>query len=214
MFSRASVSFLIRLFLLAMFAFHAVPAFSAAGNPEEVPMSDAIIALVIAPEKFRDEELFVPKAAFEKAGYQTIVASTRVGTATGMLGGFAIATTGITDLAPAGIAALVIVGGSGSPAHLWGNPELHSLAVKMAAAGKPVAAICVSPAVLARAGVLKGRKATVFTDNASIAELNKHGAIYEAKPCVVDGNIVTANGPEAAAEFAKAILHLLQTAPR
>jgi len=177
-------------------------------------MPDVSIALVIAPEKFRDEELFVPKAAFEKAGYQTIVASTRIGTATGMLGRFAIATASITDLASTSLGALVIVGGAGSPAHLWGNTELHSITVKMASAGKPVAAICVSPAVLARAGVLKGRRATVFEDKTSISELKTYGAIYEDKPCVVDGNIVTANGPEAAAEFAEAILRLLQAAPR
>ncbi len=173
-------------------------------------MSKPVIACIIAPEKFRDEELFVPKAAFEKAGYQTVLASTRIGTASGMLGGFAIATCPISDLRAADLAALVIVGGAGSHTHLWGHEGLHSLAREMAAAGKPVAAICISPAVLARAGILKGRKATVFKDPASIAELQKGQAICEPRSCVVDGNIITASGPEAAAEFADEILRLLK----
>lgn len=177
-------------------------------------MSKPLIACVIAPEKFRDEELFVPKAAFEKAGYQTVIASTRIGTASGMLGGFAIATCPISDLKPADLAALVIIGGSGSHAHLWGHAGLHALAREMSATGKPVAAICISPAVLARAGLLKGKKATVFTDRASIAELEKGEALYEPRACVTDGNIITASGPEAAAEFAEEILRQLKTASR
>lgn len=177
-------------------------------------MSKPMIACVIAPEKFRDEELFVPKAAFENAGYQTVIASTRVGTASGMLGGFAIATRPIADLKPADLVALVVVGGSGSHAHLWGHAGLHDLAREMSAAGKPVAAICISPAVLARAGLLKGKKATVFKDQASIAELEKGGALYAPQSCVADGNIITASGPEAAAEFAEEILRQLKTASR
>ncbi|MBP7634398.1 DJ-1/PfpI family protein [Candidatus Ozemobacteraceae bacterium] len=177
-------------------------------------MSKPVIACIIAPEKFRDEELFVPKAAFEKAGYQTVIASTRIGTASGMLGGFAIATCPIADLHAAELAALVVVGGSGSHAHLWGHAGLHALAREMSAAGKPVAAICISPAVLARAGILKGRKATVFKDEASIAELEKGEAIYEPQSCIVDGNIITASGPEAAAEFANEVLRLLRASSR
>lgn len=173
-------------------------------------MSKPAIACVIAPEKFRDEELFVPKATFEKAGYRTVIASTRIGTASGMLGGFATATCPISDLKAADLAALVVVGGSGAHAHLWGHAALHALVREMANAGKPVAAICISPAVLARAGILKGRKATVFKDRASIAELEKGEAVYEPRTCIVDGNIITASGPEAAAEFADEILRLLK----
>lgn len=201
--------------LLTVITVCSIPARPAeAGDPKEVAMSKATIACIISPEKFRDEELFIPKAALEKAGYQIVIASTRIGTASGMLGGFAIATRQISDLKSADLAALIVVGGSGSPHHLWGNSDLHLLANDMASAGKPVAAICVSPAVFARAGILNGKKATVFKDRSSIAELEKSGAIYEPKACVVDGNIITADGPEAAAEFVEEILRLLDATSR
>ncbi|PIY89231.1 MAG: hypothetical protein COY73_01505, partial [Candidatus Nealsonbacteria bacterium CG_4_10_14_0_8_um_filter_37_14] len=37
----------------------------------------------------------------------------------------------------------------------------------------------------------------------------ENGAIYEDKTVVVDGKIVTGNGPEAAKEFAQALIEVL-----
>jgi protease I len=57
---------------------------------------------------------------------------------------------------------------------------------------------------LAKAGVLKGKKATVWSspmDKSPIKILTQNGAIFENLDVVVDGNIITANGPQAAEEF-------------
>ncbi|MEM2674312.1 MAG: DJ-1/PfpI family protein, partial [Candidatus Hadarchaeales archaeon] len=45
------------------------------------------VLMVIAPENFRDEELFDTRSELEKAGIEVRVASTSKGTAVGMLGG-------------------------------------------------------------------------------------------------------------------------------
>jgi protease I len=71
---------------------------------------------------------------------------------------------------------------------------------------KIVAAICLSPVVLARAGILKGKKATYFESPDSFREIKGGGAVLVNKPVVVDGYIITANGSSAAQEFADAIL--------
>ena len=65
-----------------------------------------------------------------------------------------------------------------------------------------MAAICLAPVVLARAGILKGKKATYYESTASFREMKAGGAVLVNKPVVADGRIVTANGPAASKEFA------------
>ncbi len=169
------------------------------------------VAIIIAPENFRDEELFVPRQEFEKAGFITVVASTQIGTATGMLGGTVTVQTLIPDLRPENLSALVIVGGSGAPKYLYESKPLRELILKMSQLNRPIAAICLSPAVLAKAGILKNRQATVYKDPTALKALKDGAASYTAQDCVVDGLIVTASGPSAAEAFATAIVSLLRT---
>ena len=74
---------------------------------------------------------------------------------------------------------------------------------------KVVAAICLAPVVLARAGILKGKKATYFNSPVSFREMKAGGAVLVDKAVVTDGRIVTANGPAAAAEFADTFIRTL-----
>ena len=61
-------------------------------------------------------------------------------------------------------------------------------------AGKPIAAICHGPQLLMSAGVLKGKHATCYPGVAD--DLVNAGAIFEDKPVVVDGNLVTSRRPQ------------------
>ena len=169
------------------------------------------VAFVIAPENFRDEELFIPRQELEKAGFVTVVASTQIGTATGMLGATVEVQSLIPDLRAENLSALIIVGGVGSPRFLQDSLPLHVLAQKMIQNGKPVGAICLSPAVLARAGLLKGKKATVYKELRALEILKEGGATYVSQECVSDGLIVTANGPSASEAFATEMLRQLGT---
>ncbi|HIH23221.1 TPA: hypothetical protein HA238_05830 [Candidatus Micrarchaeota archaeon] len=71
-------------------------------------------------------------------------------------------------------------------------------------------AICLGPTVLAKAGLLNGIKATVFRTPDSLRILRDNKAIYANDPVVVDGNIVTAEGPKSAETFGKKIIELLK----
>jgi hypothetical protein len=51
----------------------------------------AKILIIIAPERFRDEELFVTKDELEKAGHETVISSIAKGICSGSRGGFATA---------------------------------------------------------------------------------------------------------------------------
>jgi len=169
------------------------------------------IVLVIAPERFRDEELAEPRAALERAGHAVVVAATKTGIATGMLGAKERVSVSIADVRPDDIDLLAIIGGAGSPDHLWDHEPLKRLVAAVYAAGKPVGAICLSPPVLARAGVLAGKRATTYPAERAIAELKRGGAEYVRQPVVEDGIIVTASGPEAAAAFGQALITRLGT---
>ena len=74
--------------------------------------------------------------------------------------------------------------------------------------GKVVSAICLAPVILANAGVLKGRKATVSGQEAKAIEAK--GAVYTQPGVTVDGNIVTGNAPKSSKLFGETICGLLQ----
>jgi len=168
------------------------------------------ILMVIAQQDFRDEELFKPKEVFEGAGASVFVAAPRNETATGMLGGEVQPDFAISDVNASEFDAVVVVGGSGSPKYLWDDTQLRNLVKDAYAGGKVVAAICLSPVVLARAGILKGKSATVFPSSDAVAELKKGGAIYKDESVVIAGRIVTGRDPASAEAFANAIVSLLR----
>ena len=55
---------------------------------------------------------------------------------------------------------------------------------------------------MANAGILDNKRATVF-DGVYITMLEAGGATYTGESVTVDGDIITANGPGAAEEFAR-----------
>jgi protease I len=167
------------------------------------------VLIAIAPEKFRDEELAAPVAALQNAGIAFDIASTRRGTCTGMLGAKATATLSFEEVDPKPYAGIIIVGGSGSQAFLWEDEILPVIAKYLRESGKMVAAICLSPVILARAGILKGKKATHFDNPAVFREMKIGGAVIVNQPVVTDTRIITANGPAASKEFADAVVKVL-----
>lgn len=167
------------------------------------------VLIAIAPEKFRDEELAGPVTALTAAGIAYDIASTRRGTCTGMLGAKAVATLSFEEVDPKLYDALAIIGGAGSQTHLWDDEILQELARYFHEAGKVVAAICLAPVVLARAGILKGKKATHFDSPTAFREMKAGGAKPVVQPLVADSRIITANGPGASKAFGDAIVKTL-----
>jgi len=167
------------------------------------------VLIVIAPERFCDEELAEPKRALEAAGHTVTITSSRPGPARGMHGAQVDIASSLSQLDGGDFDALVIVGGDGAPHHLWSHAPLEALVRAVHASGKPIAAICLAPPVLARAGMLNGKRATTFPDPRAIIELKRGGACYVDEPVVPDGTIVTGNGPDAATAFGAALVHLV-----
>jgi len=166
------------------------------------------ILMIIAKNNFRDEEYFTPKEIFTKNGYEVVTASSALGEAKGMLGGKAkpdILIQDVKDIKE--YEAVVFVGGMGSTEY-WDSKVAHNIANLSVKLNKVLGAICLAPGTLAKAGVLKNKKATVFESANNVLKAN--GAILVDSDVVVDGNIVTANGPSAAEKFANSILNLIK----
>ena len=83
---------------------------------------------------------------------------------------------------------------------------MYALLLQLGGSGKPYGAICISPRILARAGVLEGKNAVGWNKDDEAPDIFKdHGATFVEGAVHVDGNVVTAAGPDAAKDFGRAI---------
>ena len=173
------------------------------------------VLMVVANQGFRDDEYTIPKE---------ILNSNNIDVATGALEpGLAMGSSGtkvnvdfiidyfLTDEDKwQEFSALIFIGGSGMEP-LADNEKLLELAAKFKLANKILAAICVAPLILANAGILKGRQATVFESTEYIDLLVNAGAEYVKQEVVVDGQIITACGPKASYKFGLTLVKIIKS---
>lgn len=165
----------------------------------------AKVLMIIAPNGYQDIEYGDTKAVLEKKGHKITTAST-IKEAHGALGGTKITDIMLGEANQTDYDALVFIGGPGTGVYFQ-NPKAFELAKGFHNAGKVVSAICIAPVILANAGILEGKHATVFPSGAK--DLVKKGALFTDADVEIDGNIVTANGPSAAKKFGEKIAKLL-----
>ncbi|MGN0982244.1 MAG: DJ-1 family glyoxalase III [Candidatus Limivicinus sp.] len=97
---------------------------------------------------------------------------------------------------------LILPGGLRGVNNLAADERVLALLRRFAEAGKLTAAICAGPTVLAKAGLLQGRKATCYPG----MEDQLTGTIACTEPVVADGNILTSRGLGTAIPFALALV--------
>jgi len=169
------------------------------------------ILMVVAYSNFRDEEYFEPKNIFESNGLIVETVSSKTGRAVSTDQNIIEISKTPADIDPDQYLGVVFVGGLGMTKEL-DNPSFKKLAKDFYSRNKLVAAICIASALLAKAGILKDKKATVWSssmDQSAIQILKENGAIYEDESVVQDGNIITSNGPQSAKAFGEAIINYI-----
>lgn len=172
-------------------------------------ISGKSVLMIIAPDSFRDEELFHTKDEIEKAGGKVTIASITTDTAKGMFGATAKPNITIYNANVDNHDAIIFVGGSGSEIY-FNNETAHRIAKEAYSKNKIVTAICIAPSILANAKLLAGKSATVWAgDKKYVNILITCGANYTGRAVQEDGRIITANGPEAARNFGAAIVKML-----
>lgn len=160
----------------------------------------------IAFEGFRDEEYLIPRDIMIKNGISVETISTNKGKAKGKISAVVDVDRVVDEVNIKDYDILVLVGGPGALKEL-DNKKVYRIFTEFYASLKPIAAICISPVILAHCGLLKGKKATVWVDGKD--ELIKWGAIYTGNKVEVDSNIITANGPAAAEDYGNEIVKIL-----
>jgi protease I len=116
--------------------------------------------------------------------------------------------TTIDQINAADYDAVLFIGGPGC-AEYFDDPTAHKIAQAVVNSGKILGAVCAAPEILARAGVLRGKKATMYADPGILAQF---GATYTGRGVETDGNIITASGPATSRQWGEVIAKTL--APR
>ncbi|UAK23576.1 type 1 glutamine amidotransferase domain-containing protein [Sphingomonas nostoxanthinifaciens] len=168
-------------------------------------------ALIVATHGFEQSELFEPRRALLDAGVDVRLASLALDPIQGtILDEKADTITPdalIADMRVDDFDMLVLPGGVANPDKLRTDAATVRLVRDFMAAGKPVAAICHGPWLLAEAEVVDGRTVTAWPSIRT--DLRHAGATVIDKEVAVDGNLITSRQPEDLPAFNAALLAAL-----
>jgi deglycase len=167
-------------------------------------LSDKKVLMVVPSQGFQLQEYEVSRRVLDSRGLRVDVAAPALGEAVSETGRTARTTAKLGDVKYYDYDAVVFVGGRGARTLAEIEP-----ATKLAkdAEYKVVGAIGLGVLILAKAGVVKGKR---VTGDAGVAELTrqKEGQ-YTGQPLEVADKTVTARGARYAEAFAQALLRVL-----
>jgi protease I len=155
------------------------------------------VAILVA-QGFEEVEMTDPRKALEAAGATTEIVSPQEGKVkawahTGWGGEYAVDRR--LDAANASeYDALLLPGGVMNPDHLRENEKAVQFARAFVDSGKPIAAICHGPWLLAEADAVRGREMTSYPSIST--DLKNAGANWVDKEVTVDQGIVTSRKPD------------------
>ena len=208
------------------------------GNPTEKPFLEPVVAsapaaapaarltddiqtkrvvIIVASKYFNDTELFGAEHALQIAGIQPVFASSVVGEIKGIERNTITATVLIKDIKVDDYDAFVFIGGQGAREY-FNNKDVLNLVRSANEKNKILAAIGVAPAIFAYADVVKDKNVACFSSQRR--RLLSAGARWKSTSLEIDGNMITASGPDAdplvagspasAQRFGTAILNMLR----
>lgn len=162
---------------------------------------------VVVPlaEGFEEIEFSTIVDILRRAGIDVAVAGLKEGIIDGAHGIGLAPDTLIDKVSADNFDVIVLVGGNPGFVNLGKSEKVLKLVKEMFDRDKYVTAICGAPSVLAKAGVIQGKKATVFPG----MEGTLTGAQYRDERVVVDGKVITSQGPGTAMEFAIKLVEVL-----
>lgn len=167
------------------------------------------VILVIASDGFQQIEYNDAKKVIENAGIKVITASDKPGGAVAKDKSTAVVDLVLDDIDMANFDGIFFIGGPGALQYL-DVPQCYSLISQARELYKAYGAICIATRILAKAGALKGLRCTGWNgDNALPTILQGYGAIFDDKPMITDGLVVTARGPKEAVLFGEGIVRVI-----
>jgi len=149
-------------------------------------------ALILTENEAEDIEVLYPYYRLQEEGIEVHVASTKKGQVTFKHGYWLNADLAFDEVNPDEYDILILPGGRG-PERVRLSKSALNIVKRFSEKSKPIAAICHGPQILISANLVKGKKLTSWQgikDDAVAA-----GGIYEDKPVVKDGNLITSRQP-------------------
>ncbi len=170
------------------------------------------VAILVA-DGFEEVELTEPRKALDDAGAETVVVSPAKGKVKGWnhtdWGKQLKVDVPLAEAQAGEFDALLLPGGVMNPDHLRLEPSAVRFVRSFFDAGKPVAAICHGPWMLAEAGVARGRELTSYPSIQT--DLKNAGARWVDREVVADGNLVTSRKPDDIPAFNREMVALFAT---
>lgn len=163
---------------------------------------------------FEEIEALATVDAMRRAGMKVVeVAVADTKNVTGATGQTVVADSLITEINPADAEWIIIPGGQPGADNLHASAKVNEIIKAQFDRGGKIASICAGPAVVvAPTGILKGKKATCYPGLGDMIESN--GGTYVKDTVVVDGSIITSEGPGTTLKFAKAIICVSEGEPK
>jgi len=162
------------------------------------------VLMPLAPG-FEEIEALAVVDILRRAGAEVIIAGTIKGVIEGRSRINVLADVELDSVVNNAFDMIVLPGGAVGTENLKKDNRIRKLVHDLFEKGKFVAAICAAPAVLSKAGITKYR--TITSHPSVRAELV--AAKISDERVVVDGNLVTSQGPGTAIEFAFKLVELL-----
>ncbi|WP_435202686.1 type 1 glutamine amidotransferase domain-containing protein [Qipengyuania sp. 902] len=168
--------------------------------------------MILATDGFEQSELMKPKANLEDAGFETTVVSLEKGEIKGWDQkdwGESVSVDKTVDEVSdcSSYDALLLPGGQINPDILRMNERAVAIVREFDMAGKPIAAICHAPWLLAEADILKGKTVTSWPSIRT--DLKNAGANVVDQEAAIDGNLITSRNPDDIPAFSKALIEML-----
>ena len=168
--------------------------------------------MILATDGFEQSELEKPKENLEQAGFDTVVVAPHDGQIKGWQhtdwGTPVDVDLTLDEAEAADFDALLLPGGQINPDKLRMEEKAVQLVRDFCDAGKPVAAICHGPWLLAEADVIEGKTVTSWPSIRT--DLSNAGANVVDQEVVQDGQLITSRKPDDIPAFSEALIKALE----
>ncbi len=159
--------------------------------------------LIPLAEGFEEIEALATADILRRAGLEVVLAGLPGTIVKGRSGIKVIADTKIEDVNHKNFDCLVLPGGNPGYVNLSRSKKVFDIINDFNDKEKLIAAICAAPSILAKMGILDERRATIYPGMEREIPRPRSGKV------VVDGHIITSEGPGTAFDFALEIIRQL-----